>query len=55
MANIDVNDLAKTAVAHITITITGYKKFRIKLVVGISLIRLGIRVIGMKGEVEYKE
>ena len=53
IANINVNDLTKTITLHITIT--GYKKFRIKLYVGTFLIRLGIWIIGMKGEVEIME
>lgn len=53
MGTIDINDLTKTVTAHISIT--GYKKHKVKLCIGSFLIRLGIRIIGMNAEIEMKE
>ena len=53
MAAIDINDLTKTITAHISIT--GYKKLRIKMYIGTLLIKFGIWIIGMKCEMETKE
>jgi hypothetical protein len=53
LGTIDVNDLTKTVTAHVSIT--GYKKYKVKLCVGKFLIWLGIRIIGMNAEIEIKE
>lgn len=53
IGTIDVNDITKTVTAHISIT--GYKRYRVKLYIGAFLIRLGIWIIGMKCKIETKE
>jgi hypothetical protein len=53
IGRINVNDLAKTITVHVTIT--GHKSMWVKMCIGKFLIRLGIWIIGMKGEVEIME
>ena len=53
IAAIDINDLTKRITLHISIT--GYKKFRIKMYLGTLLTKFGIWIIGMKCEIEIKE
>lgn len=53
MAAIGCSDLVKTIT--VTVSIKGYNKFKGRLRIGSFLIRLGIRMIGMNGNVEIKE
>lgn len=53
IATVNVIDLMKNI--KINIVITGYKRFRIRLVIGSFLIKLGARVIGTDVKVECKE
>lgn len=53
LGSIDVNDMTPMITAHITIT--GCKKLRIKTCIGTFLIRLGIRILGINAEIEFKE
>ena len=53
IGRINVNDLIKTITVRVTIT--GHKTLWVKMCIGTFLIRLGIWIIGMKGEVGIKE
>ena len=53
VANVDVNTLLKDI--KMDVTITGYREFRIRSIIGRYLIRLGMLIIGINGRVEFKE
>ncbi len=53
IGKVDVNNLVKVITVHISIT--GYKKLRVKMFIGKQLIRLGVWIMGIKCEIEIKE
>jgi hypothetical protein len=53
IANITVKDLVNSV--DMNVSITGYRGFRVRLYLGVLLIRAGMRVIGITGRVTSNE
>lgn len=52
IGNININDLTK--MITIKVSITGYKKYNLKMYIGKSLIKLGIWIMGINSEIEVE-
>jgi hypothetical protein len=53
IGNIDVNNLTRQITVQVSIT--GYKRLRVKMYLGRQLIRLGVWIMGMNCEIDIKE
>ena len=51
IGNININDLTK--MITMKVSITGYKKYNLKMYIGKLLILFGIKIMGMKSEMEF--
>jgi len=53
IANVNTNELLKCIKIHVTLT--GYRKFRVKLFIGSLFIKLGIWITGVEGNIRFED